>query len=119
VTVSNDGAKAPKRPRNLDAAGRKLWDAGVAEFEWAQHELAMLEDACRIRDRVVQLDKAVETDGVMLTSSQGMRVHPAIGEARQQRLAMARLLATLGIPPLGEDDLPPARGVRGVYGGRA
>ena len=30
-----------------------------------------------------------------------------------------RLLATLGVPPLAEDALPPARGVRGVYGGRS
>lgn len=106
-------------PRNLGAAGRKLWDAGVAEFEWAQHELAVLEEACRTRDRIVQLDKAVEEEGLMLASSQGMRVHPAVAEARQQRLVMARLLATLGIPPMDEDALPAARGVRGIYrGGR-
>lgn len=102
----------------MDAAGRRLWDAGVAEFEWAQHELAILEEACRTRDRIVELDKRVEVDGLMLTSSQGSRMHPAVPEARQQRLALARLLATLGIPPLDEDGLPPARGVRGVYAGR-
>lgn len=95
-----------------------MWDAGVEDFEWAQHELAMLEEACRIRDRIVQLDKSVEVDGLMLSSSQGMRVHPAVAESRQQRLAMARMLATLGIPPLGEDSLPRSSGVRGVYGKR-
>ena len=49
------------------------------------------------------------------------RVHdPAVAELRQQRLALARLLATLGVPGLDEDELPAARGVRGVYrGGRA
>lgn len=106
-------------PRGLAAAGRKLWDAGIEDFEWAQHELAMLEEACRTRDRIVQLDKRVEDDGVMLQSSQGLRVHPAISEARQQRLVMARLLATLGIPPLTEDggSMPAARSVRGVYSG--
>ncbi|MDO9439886.1 MAG: P27 family phage terminase small subunit [Beijerinckiaceae bacterium] len=77
----------------------------------------MLEEACRTRDRIVQLDKRVDDEGLMLTSSQGMRIHPAVAEARQQRLVMARLLATLGIPPLDEDSLPAARGVRGVYGG--
>lgn len=109
--------KAPQTPRNLGSAGRRLWDAGVSEFEWAQHELAMLEEACRTRDRIVQLDKRVEAEGLMLSSSQGMRIHPGVAEGRQQRLVMARLLATLGIPPLAEDSLPPARGVRGVYGG--
>ncbi len=110
-------SNAPQTPRNLGAAGRKLWDAGVAEFEWAQHELAMLEEACRTRDRIVQLDRTVEEEGLMLPSSQGMRIHPGVAESRQQRLVMARLLATLGIPPLDEDTLPAARGVRGVYGG--
>lgn len=104
-------------PRNLNAAGRKLWDVATDQFSWADHELALLEEACRTRDRIVQLDKAVSDDGLMLISSQGMRVHPAVAEARQQRLVLARLLVSLGIPPL-EDDLPPSRGVRGVYGMR-
>ncbi|MDJ0325523.1 P27 family phage terminase small subunit [Cryobacterium sp. PH31-AA6] len=107
-------------PRGLARAGRKLWDAGTDDYDWASHELAMLEEACRTRDRIVQLDKIVEHEGLMLTSSQGSRVHPAIAEARQQRLVMARLLATLGIPPLLEDvgSAPNARALRGVYGGR-
>lgn len=109
--------RKPYAPRGLAAAGRKLWDAGTGEFEWAEHELAMLEEACRTRDRIVDLDKAVESDGIMLKSSQGMRVHPGIAEARQQRLALARLLVSLGMPPLEEDALPKARPVRGVYRG--
>lgn len=102
-------------PRGLKAAGKKLWEVSTAEFEWADHELALLEEACRVRDRIVELDAAVVSDGLMLSSSQGSRVHPAVGEARQQRLALARLLATLRIPGL-EEDAPAARGVRGVYG---
>lgn len=113
------GQKSPTIPRGLLTAGRKLWDSSTEEFEWAMHELAMLEEACRTRDRIVQLDKQVTDDGLMLISSQGSRVHPAIAEARQQRLTLARLLATLGIPGLEEDALPPARGVRGVYGRKA
>lgn len=104
-------------PRGLNAAGRKLWDVSTTEFEWAEHELALLEEACRVRDRIAELDAAVKSDGLMITSSQGTRVHPAVSEARQQRLTLARLLATLQIPSL-DDDLPAARGVRGVYGGR-
>lgn len=103
-------------PRSLKAAGKRLWEVSTAEFEWADHELALLEEACRVRDRIVELDAAVKTDGLMLPSSQGSRVHPAVAEGRQQRLALARLLASLQIPGL-EDDLPAARGVRGVYGG--
>lgn len=118
VTDSNDTRSAVRTPRGLNAAGRRLWDAGTSEFEWAQHELAMLEEACRTRDRIVELDAAVKAGGLMIASPQGSRVHPGVGEARQQRLTLARLLATLGIPPLEDDNLPAARKVRGVYGMR-
>lgn len=103
-------------PRGLGTAGQKLWKATTEEFELADHELAQLEEACRTRDRIRDLDKAVAKDGLMIGSSQGSRLHPAVAESRQQRLALARMLATLAIPGL-DDDLPAARGVRGVYTG--
>ena len=77
----------------------------------------MLEEACRTRDRIVQLDRLIDEEGLMIGSSQGARLHPGVAESRQQRLTLARLLATLGIPALEGDDLPRARAVRGVYGG--
>lgn len=116
--AQSGAAKAPPVPRNLGTAGRKLWDSSTAEFEWAMHEIAVLEEACRTRDRIAELDAAVSESTLMMTSSQGARVHPAVSEARQQRLVLARLIATLGIPSLDGEDLPPARGARGVYSGR-
>jgi phage terminase small subunit len=109
---------APKltAPRGLLAAGKRLWLSSTTEFSWADHELALLEEGCRTRDRITQLDAAVASDGLMIASSQGTRLHPAVAEARAQRLTLARLLVSLGIPALEEDNLPPSRGVRGVYG---
>ncbi|GAA4766120.1 P27 family phage terminase small subunit [Citricoccus nitrophenolicus] len=109
---------APRTPRGLEAAGKALWSNTVADFELSNVELAGLEEACRTRDRIKELDAAVTKDGLMITSSQGLRLHPAVAESRQQRLALARLLATLAIPGLEEDDLPASRGVRGVYAGK-
>jgi hypothetical protein len=106
-----------KVPAGLKTAGKKLRESSIAEFELAQHELVLLEEACRTRDNIRNLDKAVLDDGVMIASSQGSRLHPAIAEARQQRLALARMLVTLQIPGL-DDDLPTARRVRGASGGR-
>lgn len=100
-------------PDDLGVAGLKLWEACADSFELEEHEQAVLEEACRIRDRIEQIRGQVDIDGVMLESSQGMRLHPGIAEERQQKLALARLLVTLGLP--GEDDLPNARAVRGVY----
>ncbi|NCT90149.1 hypothetical protein GXB85_04170 [Cellulomonas sp. APG4] len=107
----------PKRPSGLRAPGRALWDAITADFDMAAAEAAQLEEACRTRDRIKQLDAAVAKDGLMIPSSQGARLHPGVAEARAQRLALARILATLGVPGLDED-LPPARPARGVYTGR-
>lgn len=96
------------------APGAALWTFVTAEFDLAEHELAMLSEACHTRDRIEQLRAAVNADGLMLPSSQGARLHPAVAEIRQQQLALARLLASLAVPGL-DDDLPTARGVRGVY----
>lgn len=106
-----------RTPTGLKTAGRDLWKKAIDEFDLSDLELAQLEEAARIRDRIKDLDKAVVTDGVMIPSSQGSRLHPAISEARQQRLALARMLATLALPGLEEDHLPATRGVRGIYGG--
>lgn len=112
-------SSTPRTPTGLDAPGRKLWASIVADFELAEHELAQLEEAARTRDLVGRLRDELDGSPLMLESSQGMRLHPAVAELRQQRLTLARLLATLGVPGLEEDSLPASRGVRGVYGGRS
>lgn len=91
-------------PEDIGPASLKLWKACAEAFELEEHEQAVLEEACRIRDRISQIRRQVDADGVMLESSQGMRLHPGIAEGRQQKLALARLLVTLGLP--GEEDLP-------------
>lgn len=103
-----------RRPNGLSAPGGKLWDAVTGDFELAEHELAQLEEACHVRDMIAALRRQIDKDGTMISSSQGARLHPAIAERRQQQLALARLLATLGVPALDEDDLPASRGVRGA-----
>lgn len=102
-------------PSGLRGPGMRLWSSVFDEFDLAEHELAQLEEACRVRDTIAALREQVNADGLMIGSSQGSRLHPAIAETRQQQLALARLLATLEVPGLDEDDLPASTGVRGVY----
>lgn len=104
-----------KYPSGLKAAGKRLWDSIQHDFELAEHEVARLEQACRVRDTLDSLRRLLDADGLMISSSQGARMHPAVAEIRQQQLVLARLLASLGVPPLAEDQLPVARAVRGVY----
>ena len=103
-----------RAPAGLKGPGKRLWASVLVEFELAEHEAAQLAEACYVRDRIDQLRRQVDTDGLMIGSSQGVRLHPGVAEIRAQQLALARILATLGVPPLVEDGLPASQGVRGV-----
>lgn len=111
-------APAPA-PAKLSAAARKLWKATVEDFALAEHELALLEKACRTLDVISDLEAIAAKEGAIIPSPQGSKAHPALVECRQQRLAFARLIAALRIP---DDDVGEGRarkqhrGIRGVYG---
>jgi hypothetical protein len=118
----------PKPPTGLKAAGRKLWSSVLGDFELDDHEVPLLLEACRTIDVLNALDALVGREGLMSETSQGPRVHPAVAEARAQRIALARLLAALRVP-LGDQEgnagsgrqqkRQGARGVYAIQGGRA
>src|SRR4051812_23522988 len=109
-------ASPPRPPSGLRASGRALWRAVLADFELAKHEEAVLREACRTADSLDDLQALLEAEGLTSETSQGRRVHPALVELRQQRIALARLFAALNIP-IGEDaGRTQHRGIRGVYG---
>ena len=104
-----------KAPSDLQRSGRALWRAVVDEFDLDEHERQLLHETCRTRDLCDRLQVVLDADGVMSDSSQGVRVHPAAVELRQQRIVLARLLAALNVPS-GEEGAASQRPVRGVYG---
>ncbi len=108
---------APKAPSDLRRSGRALWRAVHAAFELDEHERQLLHETCRTRDLCDRLQTVLDADGVMSESSQGVRVHPAAVELRQQRITLARLLAALNVPSgeAAEPALGQRRAVRGVY----
>ncbi|WML61916.1 terminase [Rhodococcus sp. AH-ZY2] len=85
-------------PPGLKEGGRRLWLSVTDEFELGQHELVVLIEACRTVDALAELEKIVTRDGVTNESPQGLRAHPALVEARQQRVTLAKLVASLRIP---------------------
>lgn len=87
-----------RTPAGLKAGGRKLWSTITEDYELGEHELVVLREACRTVDALARLETIVTTDGVTDTSPQGLRAHPALVEARQQRLVLAKLVASLRIP---------------------
>lgn len=96
-------ADRPTPPRGLQAAGKSLWQAMWSELpdalEFDGREQTLLLAACRQADAVAALERAIQRDGAMVPGSRGQqRLHPAIVEARQGRLALDRLLGGLQIP---------------------
>lgn len=103
-------------PPGLKAGGKSLWRATTSAFEMSEHELLVLREACRTVDSLDDLQAQLDTDGLMSSSSQGDRVHPALVELRQQRIALARLFTALQIPLDDTGRTPRRGGARGVYG---
>jgi len=93
--------KALKVPNGTKAGGRRLWLSIVDEYDLEEHELTLLREAVRTVDALDVLDKLVKDEGAIVLGPHGSKAHPALTEARQQRLALARILAALRLP---EDD---------------
>ncbi len=120
MTDRENGPKVPGPPAGTKAAGRRLWDSVLADYELEEHEAVLLAEAVRTVDLLAALDTAVRREGAIVESPQGRKANPAAVEARQQRIALARLLAALRLPAGEEGDLAAGRrpqrrvGVRGV-----
>jgi hypothetical protein len=110
-----------RAPAGLRAPGRRLWASIVDRYELDEHERALLVEAVRTVDLLDRLDTEVRRDGPTIDTPQGLRAHPAAVEARQQRIALARLISALRLPEDGEGTAsttgrPQRRaGARGFY----
>lgn len=114
----------PRAPAGTGPAGRRLWAALHSQYEFEEHEAALVREMVRTVDTIAALEEQVRRDGIVLPGpGLSRRVHPAVAEARQQRIALARLAAALRLPDGvdGEEVRRPQRrvGVRGVYGLRS
>jgi hypothetical protein len=119
MTPPKDRKRPAVRP-GTTAAGRRLHQQVTERFELDEHELALLLEAVRTVDVLERLAVIVTRDGPMTKDSRGLLVaHPAVVESRQQRLVLARLVASLRLPEdvEGVDARPQRRGAaRGAYG---
>lgn len=117
-------SRTPRVPSGTAASGRRLWLDVLREYQLEEHEMALLREMVRTVDLLDDLDAQVRQDGLMVEGPGGTRrVHPAAVEARQQKIALARLSASLRLPAGEEGDeqksarRPQRRvGARGVYG---
>jgi len=96
------------RASSLGPRGRRLWTAlhkGVARDAATD---VLIEEACRIADRLDQLDRLLRGDvdewiRIELPSLDSvdlvMKVNPLLSEARQQAATLQRLVASLQTKP--------------------
>lgn len=101
--MANGNKKYARRvPSGLTGPGAELWKKLMSQFEVEDHEAALVEQYCKLYSRVAELDNLCDEKGLLLPSPQGERVNPCLIEARQARLAMGRLAATLKFPGVDE-----------------
>ncbi len=115
--MTAEHARPPaSRPTALRARGRgaRLWRDVTGCYALRVDELAVLEDACRHLDLVDRIEKEIVKARSSLTTagSQGQSVaNPLLGELRQSRDLVGRLLRSLHLPDDPErGDLATGRG---------
>jgi hypothetical protein len=109
-------------PIDLREPGLRLWKPITDQYDLDEHELVLLREATRTVDLCDELEQSVRRDGATIESPQGLKAHPGAVELRQQRIALARLMAALRMPA-GDENGDQAQGrrpqrrsgVRGTY----
>jgi hypothetical protein len=104
----------PRTPTGLDPHGRAFWRNVTSRFELDPAELELLVATCRTIDTIDGLQTAVDSDGLLAAGSKGQpRLNPAVGELRNQRALLGRLLGQLQLPDEDGTTLLTPRQVRG------
>ncbi|MGE3842414.1 MAG: P27 family phage terminase small subunit [Vicinamibacterales bacterium] len=108
---------SPDQPDMLDGAGLALWRKLQDECEFDAHEEVIAIELCRTVMQCEQMQRQLIDEGMVVEGQRGAKVNPIAAELRQYRILVARLTATLGIPPSEGDDrtTKPRGAVRGVY----
>ena len=113
------GSTAPRPPKGLGTAGRALWRDANARYDFDPHELMLLAELCRCKDRLELLETAIQELGV---ADENGKVPQAVREAREQAMTAARLASILRFPQGAENDAqkgarhqPQRRAMRGIY----
>ncbi|AZI58388.1 terminase [Nakamurella antarctica] len=107
-------------PSGLAARGRQFWETTNQSYDLTESELALLTETCRTMDNLDALAAAIKSEGAMTVGSTGqLVVNPALTEARGQRLALHRLIASLALPDIDGATVNKASSIRGKTAAKA
>lgn len=97
----------------LGDSGRVIWESVTADYELNAFEKRQLIEVARCADTLDALHADISENGVMRDN----KPNPAVVEARQMRIAFARLCAALALPDVEDDGIPRYQrlGTRGPY----
>ncbi|MFF4960565.1 hypothetical protein ACFY2Z_26550 [Streptomyces sp. NPDC001222] len=97
----------------LGDSGRIIWESVNADYELNEFEKRQLLEVARCADTLDALEADIRANGVMRDN----KPNPAVVEARQMRIAFARLCAALALPDPEDDGVPRYQrlGTRGPY----
>lgn len=86
-----------EEPAGLDERGRRMWRDSVAIWSLTPAHLVLLEEACRIADRLEVLDTILRSvsSSVKQNVTQFADISGLLGESRQQSGALKALLAEI------------------------
>jgi|SRR5258706_9484876 P27 family predicted phage terminase small subunit len=107
-----------KTPTGLGTAGKRLWKDIVSPlsgpdsdpddpFELTAREVSWLTQACKLQDRLAQMNEILDRDGLVAAGYKGQPVkHPMLDASVTVANAIAALLAKLQLPEDVDDDDP-------------
>lgn len=94
----------PARPRDLRAAGKRMWGEVTGAFDLGPDEIGALIEACRTVDELDDLRAALDGQPMTVPGSTGQPVaNPLLAEVRRHRATLAQLLDRLNLPAGDED----------------
>lgn len=111
-----------KAPDSLGTGGRSLWNSIDEDHELNATQLVQLEEACRAKDRLDQLDKILRGDievwayltHNVRTEDYELKIDAALTQANTTANLMKQLLAALRLPDEQTGKRPQFRGARGA-----
>ncbi len=118
---------AQKAPMTLGPRGKRVWNGIAKNHELDAVQLVVLEEACRVADRLEKLDEILRGDEesfLRLELPRGaegfegemvLQVAGALAESRQQQNVMKQLLVSLRLEDVDTGKKPQRRGARGAH----
>ncbi len=95
---------APRPPRGLGTAGRRLWSRTLADWDLSEDSLSLLRQACHVADACDRLqERAAAEDPVIRSRLGGAVPNPVHVELRSERRMLLALIHELRAEPAADD----------------